>query len=100
MSIVSAWSIGFGAATVVDNEVGVGQTPEVASCSIKFTVLLYSNILLSSIYVSNNDLGVPAFALDIEVAVPSLLELVCEPWLGFRSKPRNHPGIHGAAQPL
>ena len=79
MFIVSSWSIGVGAATVVDKEESVGQTPKIASCSIKFTLLLYSNILMSSIYVSNNDLDVPAFVLDIEVAVPSLLELVCEP---------------------
>lgn len=42
----------------------------------KLTLLLYSYILLSSIYICNTDWGIPVMVLAIEAAVPRMLELV------------------------
>ena len=78
----------------------MGQDPKLSSSSFKFTVLLYSNVLLSSIYLSNKDLGVPAMLLVVEAALAWMFEFVSKPWLGFPSKPRNYPGSHDTAHPL
>lgn len=78
----------------------MGKYPKWASSSLKFIILLYSNIWLSSIDVSNKDLEVPALLVDIEAAVAWLLLMLSKPWLRFPSKPRNPPGSHDTAHAL